>query len=61
MWNVAEKVYMVGLNGKFINFEIPLFADFANKPLDVAPYAIELHWVFGIFRLPHKVEAVLTN
>ena len=52
---------MVRLDVKFIDFKIVAFANFTNEVFDVASHAIELHWVFGIFRLPHEVEAILSD
>ena len=50
---------MVRLNVKLINFKVVAFANFTYESFDVAPYAVEFHRVFGVFGLPHKVEAVL--
>jgi len=52
---------MVRLDIKFINFKAVALANFMNEVFNVASHAKELHRVFGIFGLPHKVEAVLAN
>ena len=52
---------MVGLDVKLVNFKFISLARFTNEAFGIASYAIEFHWVFGIFGLPHEVEAVLAN
>ena len=61
MRNVAEKVHMVWLDIEFINFKFVTKANFMYEVFNVAPYAIEFHRVFGVFWLPHEMEAVLTD
>ena len=52
---------MVRLDVKLINFKFVAGANFFNEVFDVASHAKEFHRVFGVFWLPHKVKAVLTD
>ena len=61
MRDVTKKMDVIGLNIQLENCKIIALANFAQKFLDIALYAKELHRVFGILGLPHKMETVLTN
>ena len=52
---------MVGLDVKLVDFKVIAFTNFVYEVFNVASHAIELHWVFSVFGLPHKMEAVLAN
>ena len=54
-------MHVVGLNVQLVNFKIMTSANFAYEVFDVASHAKEFHWIFGVFWLPHEVEAVLSN
>ena len=51
---------MVWFNLKLMNFHIMSFSNFKEKLLAALPNCLKFKWVSGIFRLPHKVEAVLS-
>lgn len=60
-WKLNKQVYMVGHNFELVNFAVMLFSNFVEKLLTVLPYDLELERVFGVFRLPYKMESVLSN
>jgi hypothetical protein len=54
-----EKVDVIRSDMQFVDAEMIFFSNFADKSFAISPDADELHRVFGIFRLPNKMESIL--
>ena len=59
--NLNKKMYMIRLNTKLINLKSVLGSNFLKNLFTKFSKLREFEWVFGIFRLPHKVEGILTS
>ena len=61
-WRQLNKqVDMVNSDMKLVNFTSILNSNFYDKSLYINYNSIEFHGVFGIFRLPNKVECILSE
>lgn len=57
----SKHMNMVRLNLELKNFNFMGFRNFTQKLLTMFANYLKLKGVFGIFRLPHKVESILSN